>query len=102
MLFLTACQSTKVWHPPQYQVPIIQADQHYKYSTLNWKQTENLKIHSNAWWEIYHDSTLNQLMQQLNLENLDLKQAEARYVQAAALLNQQYAQRSAKLTVEGG
>ncbi len=102
VLFLTACQSTKVWHPPQYQVPIIQADQHYKYSTLNWKQTKNLKIHSNAWWEIYHDSTLNQLMQQLNLENLDLKQAEARYLQAAALLNQQYAQRSAKLTVEGG
>jgi NodT family efflux transporter outer membrane factor (OMF) lipoprotein len=102
MLLLTACQSTKVWHPPQYQMPIIQADQHYKYSNLNWKETTGLKIQPNAWWEIYQDSTLNQLLQQLNLENLDLKQAEARYLQAAALLDQQYAQGSANLTVNSG
>ncbi|MCX5466891.1 efflux transporter outer membrane subunit [Acinetobacter nematophilus] len=102
MLLLTACQSTKVWHPPQYRMPIIQADQHYKYSNLNWKETANLKIQPNAWWEIYQDSTLNQLLQQLNLENLDLKQAEARYLQAAALLDQQYAQGSANLTVNSG
>ena len=41
-LILTACNSTVVLHPPEYKVPVLQTDDHYKYAVLNWKK--NLKL----------------------------------------------------------
>ena len=86
ILILTACSSHVVVHPPEYQIPIVQADDQYKYADLNWTPTSTIQISAGQWWEIYQDPVLSQLMQQLNLENFTLKQAEARYQQAQALL----------------
>lgn len=101
LLILTACNSTVVLHPPKYKVPVLQTDDHYKYAVLNWKKTSSLDVNANTWWEIYQDPILSQLMQQLNQENLSLKQAEARYQQANALLEQQRANRLPSLKLNG-
>ena len=101
VLLMTACSSTAVVRPPEYKTPMIHADEQYKYAALNWTETAGLKGETVAWWDIYQDPVLNQLVQQLNAENLDLKQAEARYRQANALLEQQKASRSASLSLEG-
>ena len=101
VLLLTACSSTAVVPPPEYKTPLIQADAQYKYPVLNWTETAGLKGATVAWWNIYQDPVLSQLLQQLNAENLNLKQAEARYRQANALLEQQKASRSVSLSLEG-
>jgi len=101
VLLLTACSSTAVVRPPEYKTPLIQADEQYKYAALNWTETAGLKGATVAWWDIYQDPVLSQLLQQLNAENLNLKQAEARYRQANALLEQQKASRSVSLSLEG-
>ena len=101
VLLLTACSSTAVVRPPEYKTPLIQADEQYKYAALNWTETAGLKGATVAWWNIYEDPVLSQLLQQLNAENLNLKQAEARYRQANALLEQQKASRSVSLSLEG-
>ena len=101
VLLLTACSSTAVVPPPEYKTPLIQADAQYKYPVLNWTETAGLKGATVAWWNIYQDPVLSQLLQQLNAENLNLKQAKARYRQANALLEQQKASRSVSLSLEG-
>ena len=98
ILILTACSSHVVVHPPEYQIPIVQADDQYKYADLNWTPTSTIQISAGQWWEIYQDPVLSQLMQQLNLENFTLKQAEARYQQAQALLDIQRANRIPNIT----
>ena len=101
VLLLTACSSTAVVRPPEYKTPMIQVADQYKYAMLNWTETAKLKGKAVAWWDIYQDPILSQLLQQLNAENLNLKQAEARYRQANALLEQQKASRSVNLSLEG-
>ena len=93
LMILTACASTAVLRPPEYQTPKIQVDEQYKYASLNWTATVALQPAGADWWQIYQDSMLSQLMQQLNQENLSLQQAEARFRYAHALLQQQRAAR---------
>lgn len=94
------CGSNTVVRPPVYQQPVMQVDKQYKYASLNWVETQNLKINPSEWWKIYQDAQLDQLIEQLNRENLTLKQAEARYRNANALLNVQRAARLPTLGVE--
>ena len=101
MLILTACSSNAVRHPPEYKIPIVQVDDQYKYTDLNWIQTSVIKASAEQWWNTYQDPVLSQLMEQLNQENLSLKQAEARYQQAQALLDIQRANRLPNITVNG-
>lgn len=101
MLILTACSSHVVLQPPEYKIPIVQADDQYKYADLNWTPTSAIKISAEQWWNIYQDPVLSQLMRQLNQENLTLKQAEARYQQAQALLEVQRANRVPNITANG-
>ncbi len=101
MLILTACSSHVVLQPPEYKIPIVQADDQYKYADLNWTPTSAIKISAEQWWNIYQDPVLSQLMQQLNQENLTLKQAEARYQQAQALLEIQRAIRLPNIKANG-
>lgn len=100
MLILTACSSHIVRQPPEYKIPIVQADDQYKYADLNWIPTAAIKISAEQWWEIYQDPVLSQLMHQLNQENLTLKQAEARYQQAQALLEIQRSNRLPNITAD--
>lgn len=99
LMILTACASTAVLRPPEYQAPKIQADEQYKYAGLNWTATSALQPAGADWWQIYQDPILSQLMQQLNQENLSLQQAEARYRYANALLKQQQAARQPGLAL---
>ncbi|WP_130802949.1 efflux transporter outer membrane subunit [Acinetobacter ihumii] len=102
VVLFTGCSSTMLMHPPVYQQPIIQADSQYKYASLNWVQTQSLTSQGSQWWQLYRDDKLNLLIQQLNAENLSLKQAEARYRHANALLNVQRSVRLPTLGVEAG
>lgn len=101
VLILTACSSHMLLQPPEYKIPLIQADDQYKYADLNWVQTSAIKTSDDGWWDIYQDPVLSRLMEQLNQENLSLKQAEARYQQAQALLDIQRANRLPNITVNG-
>ena len=101
MLILTACSSHAVLQPPEYKIPVVQADDQYKYAELNWIPTSAIQISAEQWWDIYQDPVLSHLMQQLNQENLTLKQAEARYQQAQALLDVQRANRLPNITANG-
>lgn len=101
LVLLTACSTTAVVRAPDYETPRIQIDDHYKYSALNWTKTTELNVDRSSWWEIYQDPILSQLMQQLNQENLTLKQAEARYSAAEALLVQQRANRLPQVNLTG-
>jgi NodT family efflux transporter outer membrane factor (OMF) lipoprotein len=44
-------------------------------------------IKRGAWWEIFGDATLNGLEEQIDVSNQSLKQAEAQYRQAAAIVS---------------
>ncbi|MBJ9985243.1 efflux transporter outer membrane subunit [Acinetobacter sp. S40] len=101
-LLLIGCGSNTVTRPPVYHQPLIQADIHYKYADLDWVQTQNLVINRSQWWQLYHDAQLNSLIEQLDAENLTLKQAEARYRSANALLDVQRAARLPTLSIESG
>lgn len=101
VVLFTACNSNMLMHSPIYQQPIIKADPQYKYaSSFKWVQTQSLISQSSQWWELYQDDKLNFLIQQLNAENLTLKQAEARYRHASALFNVKRTARLPTLGVE--
>ncbi|OTG87634.1 membrane channel protein [Acinetobacter sp. ANC 4558] len=108
LVILTACASTAKIRLSEYQKPEIQAHEQYRYAGLNWQETQSINVSRENWWHIYEDPQLNQLILQLNQENLNLKQAEARFRYAHALLEQQRAVKqpmivgSASMKREGG
>ncbi|PYY13797.1 MAG: RND transporter [Acidobacteria bacterium] len=71
---------------PKYQRPSVEVPPAYK-EVGNWKPAEpsEQKLGGN-WWEIFQDSELNALEQQVNVSNQNLKIAEAQYTQVRALL----------------
>lgn len=87
---LMACQST-TFKPASYQQPEIQSPAQYKYAGIAWIETSQISTKPQQWWEIYHDPILSTLIQQLDQDNLSIQQAQAKYRQAIALLDQQRA-----------
>ena len=81
VLELSACTVGPKYHPPAMQAPPA-----YK-EAGNWKpaQPSEQKLGGN-WWEIFQDSQLNTLEQQINVSNQNLKVAVAQYQQARAAL----------------
>jgi len=71
---------------PDYVRPKIDVGVQFK-ETPGWKpaQPQLAEVPGSAWWLMYNDVTLNQLMQELNLANQNIAQAEARFRQAVAL-----------------
>jgi len=71
---------------PKYHSPMVQAPPAYK-ELGDWKpaQPNDQKLGGN-WWEIFQDSQLNTLEQQINVSNQNLKSAAAQYQQARAVL----------------
>lgn len=88
-MFMSGCQSTHVVKPVTYQTPDIQSADRYKYSDLNWIAIPKNQTNQQEWWKVYNDPVLSEILQQLNLNNLTLQQAEARYRYAMALVNEQ-------------
>ena len=71
---------------PKYKTPVAPAPPAYK-EIGNWKtaQPSDQKLGGN-WWEIFQDSQLNVLEQQINVSNQNLKAAVAQYEQSRAAL----------------
>ena len=71
---------------PQYHTPAAETPPAYK-EDQNWKpaQPNDQNLVGN-WWEIFQDSQLNELEQQINVSNQNLKAALAQYTEARAVL----------------
>jgi NodT family efflux transporter outer membrane factor (OMF) lipoprotein len=71
---------------PKYRRATVEVPPAYK-EIGNWKQAQPSEdsLRGN-WWEIFNDSQLDSLEQQVNISNQNLKAAEAQYTQARALL----------------
>ncbi|HUN92213.1 MAG TPA: efflux transporter outer membrane subunit [Burkholderiaceae bacterium] len=83
-LALAACISVG----PDYRRPATQAPAAYK-ELDGWKPAEPGQAASGSpWWSIYGDPVLDQLEQQVDVSNQNLKAAEAAYRQAEALVGE--------------
>jgi len=73
---------------PNYHRPTAAVPQHYK-EAEGWKPAEPREAASGTdWWSIYNDSTLDGLERQIDVSNQTLKQSEAAWRQAAAVVSQ--------------
>ena len=79
---------------PRYQRPVAQAAPAYKEIAGNdqWKMaTPSDALMKGNWWEIFNDPQLNELESMVNINNQNVKQAEAAFRQARALVSFQHA-----------
>ncbi|MGZ9712735.1 efflux transporter outer membrane subunit [Glaciimonas sp. GNP009] len=76
---------------PDYVRPVMESPTAFKESK-DWKVAEP-RDHElgDHWWEGYNDPTLNALITQIDISNQNLAQAEAKYRQARALVQQSQA-----------
>ena len=81
LLLLAGCAVGPKYHRPPVEVPPT-----YK-EAGNWKpaQPNELSLRGN-WWEIFNDTQLNSLEEQVNISNQNLKAAQAQYIQARAMV----------------
>jgi len=71
---------------PKYVRPAAEVPATYK-EARDWKTAQpNDQNLGGAWWEIFQDPQLNNLEEQVNVSNQNLKAAEAVYTQSRALL----------------
>ena len=71
---------------PKYKTPAVPAPPAYK-EIGDWKKAQpNDQNLGGNWWEIFHDSQLNALEQQIDVSNQNLKAAVAQYQEARAAL----------------
>ena len=74
---------------PNYQRPSAAVPAVYK-EYKGWKVAiPNDTINRGAWWSIYRDPTLDALENQVNISNQNIKQAEAAYAEARAVVHEQ-------------
>jgi len=72
---------------PDYKKPEAATENAYKENT-DWKAAQpGDEIKRGAWWEVFGDTTLNELERQVDAANQSLAQAEAQYRQASALVS---------------
>lgn len=84
---------------PNYKRPAAEVPPAYK-EVGDWKPAQpNDQNLAGNWWEIFQDPQLNDLEQQVNVSNQNLKAAEAQYTQARALLRYQRADYYPTVTV---
>jgi len=72
---------------PDYRKPDLAVPAAYK-ENVDWKPaTPGDALQRGAWWEVFGDPLLDDLEKQVDVSNQSLKQAEAQYRQAAALVS---------------
>jgi NodT family efflux transporter outer membrane factor (OMF) lipoprotein len=88
MLVLSAAQLAGCAVGPEYVRPEVDAPAAFK-EIQGWKiaQPRDHEIRG-KWWEAFNDPLLNALEEQVNVSNQNLAQAEARFRQARALLQE--------------
>ncbi|MCL2297516.1 MAG: efflux transporter outer membrane subunit [Proteobacteria bacterium] len=81
-LFLTGCMVGPDYVRPSFDIPAA-----YSEPAEGWKHARPSDGQLDTiWWTAYGDETVNRLMNEIDLDNQNLKAAEARYRQAQALL----------------
>jgi NodT family efflux transporter outer membrane factor (OMF) lipoprotein len=86
-LALTGCSVGPNYHRPDAPVP-----QRFK-EAEGWKPAEPREAASGAsWWSVYEDPTLDELEKQIDISNQTLKQSEAAWREAVAVVSQARAQ----------
>jgi outer membrane protein TolC len=84
LLFAGALLLTGCAVGPRYNVPTVLTPPVYK-EAGNWKTAQpNDQNLGGNWWEIFQDSQLNALEQQVNVSNQNLKAAVAQYQESRA------------------
>jgi NodT family efflux transporter outer membrane factor (OMF) lipoprotein len=97
-LALAACAVGPNYHRPPAPVPSA-----YKELPPGWKLgTPQDAKDRGDWWQIFKDPQLDQLERQVNISNQNVKQYEAQYREAAALLREAEAQLFPTLTASFG
>lgn len=77
---------------PRYSRPAASVPQAYKETPPNWKQAQpSDQLSRGKWWELFQDPQLNGFEEKISVSNQSLKAAEARFVQARALVRFQRA-----------
>ena len=72
---------------PRYAKPTTPEPPSYKEVPPDWKTAQpGDQIAKGKWWEIFQDSQLNALEEQINVSNQNLKAVEAQFQQARALV----------------
>jgi len=72
---------------PRYSKPTVSPPPGYKEVPPDWKSAQpNDQIARGKWWEIFQDTQLNSLEEQINVSNQNLKAVEAQFRQARALV----------------
>src|SRR6201987_2131883 len=99
LLLATVLQLAGCAVGPKYKTPATPAPPAYQ-EMGNWKtaQPNDHNLGGN-WWELFQDSQLNSLEQQINVSNQNLKAATAQYQQARAALRYQRADYYPTITV---
>lgn len=87
---------------PNYSRPSVTIPAQYKEATQGWKIAQPNDQHSRgAWWEIFNDSDLNQLVTRATLANQEIASYAASYQQARALAAQARAEALPKVDLRG-
>jgi NodT family efflux transporter outer membrane factor (OMF) lipoprotein len=105
-LVFTGCTVGPHYHKPSAQVP---SAPNYKESPVNFQDTEGWKVaspqdsmlHGN-WWEIFQQSELNDLEQQLNINNQNIKVYFENYLAARAIIRETRAQYFPTISIGAG
>jgi NodT family efflux transporter outer membrane factor (OMF) lipoprotein len=90
-LLLAGCNVGPKYHPPSAQAPAA-----YKEVTpenaktiANWKTAQpSDEVIRGKWWEIFNDSELNELEEQVNVSNQSIASAAASYLAARAMVKE--------------
>jgi NodT family efflux transporter outer membrane factor (OMF) lipoprotein len=87
VLVLDACRVSSPYVPPTVPVPAANTPADTYKEMEGWKtaQPSEAALRGN-WWEIFGDSQLNSLEEQVDVSNQDLKAAEARFREARAMI----------------
>lgn len=84
---LSACSTT-----PSYQRPDLPVPATFKESGVNWAPAAPADaLDRGAWWELFGDTELNRLAEQVQLSNQNIAAAVAAYAQAQAVVRQERA-----------
>jgi NodT family efflux transporter outer membrane factor (OMF) lipoprotein len=95
---LSACKVGPNYHRPSAPVPSA-----YKELPPGWKvSTPKDEANRGDWWAIFNDAELDGLERQVNISNQNVKQYEAEYREAVALLKEAEAQLYPTMTVSFG
>lgn len=95
-MYVSGCRVGPRYQPPA--PPTITAP-NYKESTVNFKDTDGWKVASpqdamirGKWWEVFNEPELNQLEEQLNVDNQNIKVSFNNFMAARAVVAEARAQ----------